>query len=75
MNYWKTLGIKKTTEKSEIKKAYREKLKKTRPDEDEAGFIKLREAYEYALSRNKTVIVCGSLYLYKDFRNFIDKGE
>ena len=33
------------------------------------------EAYEYALSRNKTVIVCGSLYLYKDFRNFIDKGE
>ncbi len=49
MNFWKTLGIKKTTEKSEIKKAYREKLKKTRPDEDEAGFIKLREAYEYAL--------------------------
>lgn len=49
MNYWKTLGIKKTTEKSDIKKAYREKLKKTRPDEDEAGFIKLREAYEYAL--------------------------
>ena len=49
MNFWETLGIKKTTEKSEIKKAYRTKLKKTRPDEDEAGFIKLREAYEYAL--------------------------
>ena len=49
MNFWKTLGIKKTTEKSEIKKAYRAKLKKNRPDEDEAGFIKLREAYEYAL--------------------------
>lgn len=33
------------------------------------------EAYEYALSRKKTVIICGSLYLYKDFRNYIDKGE
>lgn len=49
MNIWKILGIDKTTEKSLIKKAYREKLKKNRPDEDEAAFIKLRGAYEDAL--------------------------
>ena len=49
MNYWKILGIEKTTEKVDIKKAYRTKLKNTRPDEDEAGFMELRAAYEAAL--------------------------
>ena len=49
MNFWKILGIDKTTEKADIKKAYRAKLKVTRPDEDEAAFIELRAAYEAAL--------------------------
>lgn len=49
MNIWKILGISSTNDISEIKKAYREKLRVTRPDDDKDGFICLREAYETAL--------------------------
>ena len=33
-----------------------------------AYFEEIEEAYKYALSKNKLTIVCGSLYLYKDFQ-------
>ena len=49
MNIWKILGISPTSDISEIKKAYREKLKVTRPDDDKDGFMRLRDAYETAL--------------------------
>ncbi len=31
------------------------------------------EAYEAALSKGKLTVICGSLYLYKDFREYLDK--
>ncbi len=49
MDIWKILEIDKTSDKSAIKKAYRQKLKQTRPDDDEKAFIELRKAYECAL--------------------------
>ena len=49
MNIWKTLGIEKTADEKAVKKAYRQKLKVTRPDDNEKAFIKLRQAYEEAL--------------------------
>ena len=33
------------------------------------------EAYEYALSLGNTVIVCGSLYLYKDFKEYLERNK
>lgn len=86
MNFWRTLGIKKTTDKSEIKKAYRTKLKKTRPDEDEDGFIKLRSAYEAALEyaeynyeeyeeREEDEEEHGEYDDYEDYEDFVEPDE
>ena len=50
MDKWSILKIERTTDKSVIKKAYREALKVTRPDDDESAFIELRAAYEEALT-------------------------
>lgn len=33
-----------------------------------AYFEEIEDAYRYALSKNKLTVVCGSLYLYKDFK-------
>ncbi len=33
------------------------------------------EAYEHAISRGKLVVICGSLYLYRDVRAYLDKKE
>lgn len=49
MNIWKLLNIEQTTDKKLIKKAYHRKLKLTKPEEDEKGFMELRDAYEKAL--------------------------
>lgn len=49
MDIWKILKIKPTTDKKAIKKAYKELLKTTRPDDDQDAFMQLREAYEKAL--------------------------
>lgn len=53
MNIWIILGIDKTLEENAIKKAYRQKLKVTRPEDDENAFMELRQAYEYALEYAK----------------------
>lgn len=44
------LGIDETKNKQLIKDAYRQKLAVTNPEDDEAGFMRLREAYEAAMS-------------------------
>ena len=33
-----------------------------------AHFEEIEEAYRYAVSKNKLTVICGSLYLYKDFQ-------
>lgn len=49
MDIWKILEIDATSDTGVIKKAYRAKLKVTRPDYDEDAFMALRSAYEEAL--------------------------
>lgn len=49
MNCWKILQIERTYDVQLIKKAYRTLLKQTKPEENEKGFMELREAYENAL--------------------------
>jgi dihydrofolate synthase/folylpolyglutamate synthase len=38
-----------------------------------AAFEEIGDAYREAVSRGKLTVICGSLYLYKDFREFYDK--
>ena len=47
--YWELLGIKPTKEISKIKEAFAEKAKETHPEDNPEGFLKLREAYQFAL--------------------------
>ncbi|MBQ9610421.1 MAG: tetratricopeptide repeat protein [Lachnospiraceae bacterium] len=51
---WEILGIEQTKDKDLIKKAYRDKLVNTNPEDDQEGFMKLREAYEEALRYSDT---------------------
>lgn len=47
---WKVLGIEETSDENMIRQAYREKLVGVNPEEDQAGFMRLREAYEQAVA-------------------------
>lgn len=48
MNIWEELGIAPTADLREIKRAYAQRLKQTHPEDDPAGFQRLREAFEIA---------------------------
>lgn len=47
---WKILEIDETKDESVIKNAYHEKLAFVNPEDDQAGFMQLREAYEKAMN-------------------------
>lgn len=49
MNIWKVLEINETKDKDVIINAYRKKLVTVNPEEDQKGFMQLRQAYEEAM--------------------------
>ncbi|HEX9062545.1 MAG TPA: tetratricopeptide repeat protein [Clostridia bacterium] len=55
MSIWDILGIEKTYEITEIKKAYAKMLKVYHPEDDPEGFMRLREAYETAVRQVKQI--------------------
>lgn len=85
MDKWLILGIEKTKDKDEIKKAYRRRLIKVNPEDDSEGFMQLREAYEEAVkeadvvceepqeSQSEIEIKLNDIYL--DFSRRIDIEE
>ncbi len=40
---------------------------------DGEAYKDIGDAYEAALSKGKLTVICGSLYLYKDFKEYLDK--
>ncbi len=46
---WKLLGLEPTRDVSEIRRAYAQKARICHPEEDPAGFLALRQAYQAAL--------------------------
>ena len=55
MDIWNILKISKTTDRAEIRRAYRSRLREVHPEDDPEGFMELREAYEKALRGEEDV--------------------
>jgi len=53
MNCWDILCIEPGVDRKSIKLAYSKLLKKTKPDDDPEGFVKLHDAYKQALAISK----------------------
>ncbi|GIO31555.1 MULTISPECIES: J domain-containing protein [Paenibacillus] len=53
MNIWSILGIEPTDDIAQIRKAYASMLKKHHPEDDPAGYQRLREAFDEALKLAK----------------------
>ena len=53
MSPWEILGLEPAATTAEIRRAYAVLLKRTRPEDDPAGFQRLRAAYETALALNQ----------------------
>ncbi len=90
MDKWTILGIDKTKDKDAIKKAYRAKLVNVNPEDNQEGFMALRQAYDEAMYEADIVeeesssedkgLVPGTLEyelndLYQDFNRRIDVSE
>ena len=72
MDVWTILGINQTLDKKEIKKAYHQKLRENHPEDNQAAFILLREAYERAIADvEESSYKEEPYYEYQDF----DVGE
>ena len=50
MNIWNELGIEPTGDAAEIRRAYAARLRQVHPEDDAAGFQRLRQAYEHAMA-------------------------
>ena len=48
--FWETLGLEPTEDAAAIRRAYAERAKACHPEEDQEGFLKLRQAYQAALA-------------------------
>ena len=47
---WEVLGVEPTADRASIRRAYAQELRRTSPEDDPQGFLRLREAYELALA-------------------------
>lgn len=56
MDYWKILGIKATSDKALIKKAFAQKVKVNPPSKDAQKYQELREAYDWAMKQDSSKI-------------------
>jgi len=72
MNPWIILDIEPTEDKKTVKWAYLSKLKSVNPEEDQQGFMEVREAYDHALA----LIASGALdeAVPADENSFLEQG-
>ncbi|WP_407398105.1 J domain-containing protein [Treponema sp.] len=67
MDYWKILGIKPTSDKALIKKAFAQKVKINPPSKDAQKYQELREAYDWVMKQDSSKI-----FMPKAFDDLLD---